>query len=244
LRVFNGVTAPPIESPVNDEIRDGLNTDYALKAWGVLVKEEDEAWIGVPIGSQTTGDTVYKFNYKTRALYKDNRSNVTAAWRATNISTLDWDNVVGTWDSQTVRWNDGVLQGNFPFIMLGDNTGLTVKVDSGVNSDVSTAINAIWESKDFQHDQQVMSRWKDLRLWAVGNTITIDYSTDAGETWTSITGSPFTLDSSYPPDSSPDIFYLDVVSTQIRFRFSNNVAGETFALKQFAIGYTPREQRK
>ena len=243
LRVFNGVTAPPIESPVNDEIRDSLATDYSHKTWGVLVKEKDEVWIGIPIGDQTTGDTVYKFNYKSRNLYKDVRSNITAAWRATNIAATTWDDTVGTWDAQTERWNSGSQQDNFPFIMLGDNTGCTVKVDNGVNNDVDTVINAFWESKDFQHDQQVMSRWKELRMWASGNTVKVDYSTDAGETWTEIGQSPVSLDSSFPPDSDPDILYFDVVSTQIRFRFTNTVSAETFALKQFAIGYTPREQR-
>ena len=243
LRIFNGVTAPPIDSPINAEIRDELHTDYAHKSWGVLVTEEDEVWIGVPLGDQTTGDTVYKFNYVTRNLYKDVRSNITSAWRATNIASTTWDDTVGSWDSQTTRWNSGVQQDNFPFIMLGDNTGLTVKVDSGVNSDVSTAIDAFWESKDFQHDQQVMSRWKDLRVWATGNSVKVEYSTDSGVTWVEIGDSPLSLDSAFPPDSDPDILYFDVVSTQIRFRFSNNTAGETFALKQFAIGYTPREQR-
>jgi hypothetical protein len=28
IRLFNGVTAPLIESPINDEIRDGLNKEY------------------------------------------------------------------------------------------------------------------------------------------------------------------------------------------------------------------------
>ena len=51
LRIFNGISAPLIESPINDEIRDSLNHQYRHKASAVLVKERDEVWIGVPPGS-------------------------------------------------------------------------------------------------------------------------------------------------------------------------------------------------
>jgi hypothetical protein len=244
LRIFNGILAPLIESPVNDEIRDGLSSSYAHKSWGVLVKEEDEVWVGVPLGDQTTGDTVYKFNYKTRVLYKDTRSNITAAWRFTNSGTsISWDETPGNWNDSSARWNDGQTQTSFPKIMLGDNTGLTVEVDNSVNNDNGSAISAHWQSKDFQTIVGEMNRWKELEIWAKGSSMTIEYSIDQGATWTTPAQSPLTLDSEFPPDTDPDIIYIDVVSSTIRFRFCNTTSGETFAIKQFIVGYTPRERR-
>jgi hypothetical protein len=60
IRIFNGVSAPLVNETVNEEIRDSLNQAYAFKSWSILVSEEDEVWIAIPIGSQTTPDTIYK----------------------------------------------------------------------------------------------------------------------------------------------------------------------------------------
>ena len=40
LRIFNGITAPLIDSPVNDELRRSLNTEKAHKAYGLLIREK------------------------------------------------------------------------------------------------------------------------------------------------------------------------------------------------------------
>lgn len=242
LRLFNGVSAPLVDSKINDEIRDGLNQQYAQKSWGCLVSEQDEVWIGIPIGSQTTGDTVYKYNYNTGVIYKDIRSNITCAWRALQTSDISWDNMVGTWDAYSGRWNDSYLNTNFANIYLGLNTGYVHKIDNTLTNDGASAINSFWESRDFiSDDVGQLCRWLELHLWAKGSSVTVEYSIDGGTTWASPDGSPFTLDDEFPSDSSPDIFYFDVFASRIRFRFSNNVVSENLAIKQFMVGYKPRE---
>jgi hypothetical protein len=83
-----------------------------------------------------------------------------------------------------------------------------------------------------------------LELWAKGNSVRVEYSTDAGDTWTEMGDSPMTLTDAYPPLESPDIFYFDTVASTIRFRFSNGNAGEALSIKQFIISYVQREMRK
>jgi hypothetical protein len=242
LRLFNGVSAPLVDSKINDEIRDSLNQEYAYKSWGCLVSEQDEVWIGIPIGSQTTGDTIYKYNYNTGVIYKDTRSGITCAWRALQTADVSWDDIDTAWDAYSGRWNDSYLNTAFALIYLGDDSGYTYKVDGTVANDGSSAINAFWESRDYiGEDVGQLCRWTQLNLWAKGSSIKIEYSTDGGTTWTEPSGSPFTLDSDFPSDSSPDIFYFDVVSSRIRFRFSNSNSGESAAIKQFVVGYKPRE---
>jgi hypothetical protein len=242
IRLFNGVSAPLVDAPINAEIRDELNQEYAFKSWGCLVSEQDEVWIGLPMGSQTTGDTVYKYNYNTGKLYKDTRSNITCAWRALQTSDITWDDISINWDDYNGRWNDSYLNTAFALIHLSDNLGFTYKVDNISLDDDETPINASWISKDFiSDDVGQLCRWQELHLWARGSSIEIEYSTDGGGTWTVISGSPFTLDSEFPSDSSPDIFYLDVISSKIRFRFTNSNSGESLAIKQFVVGYKPRE---
>lgn len=244
IRIFNGSTAPLVDSPINDEIRDGLNSNKKHKAWGLLVRELDEAWIGVPIGSQDVGETVYKFNYVTRVMYKDTRTNANCAWKAASSNSIAWDDAVGTWDEQLDRWNETSLSENTPLIHISDNAGQTLYINSLASSDNGTAINAFWETKDFQDEAQRICRWEQMELWAKGGSVTIEYSTDSGITWTEVSNSPVTLSDDFPDDSDPDILYFDVISSKIRFRFSNAETDEALAIKQFIVGYKLREYRR
>ena len=242
LRLFNGVTASLIDSPINEEIRDSLNKDNMHKAWGVLVLEKDEVWVGLPIGDQTVGATVYKFNYVTRVLYKDVRADVNACWRATQTTSDTWDDTIGTWNDSTSRWNDGQLGASSQRIHFGKTNGYTEIQNTGAVDDNGTTIDAFWESKDFTGDSLgQLIRWQELLLWAKGSgTLTAEYSTDEGETWTSFTNSPFTLSDVFPLDSSPMKGYMDVVSTKVRVRFRHNNTGSC-QIKQFTVAYVERE---
>lgn len=245
IRVFNGVSAPLVESSVNEDIRDGLNLEYIHKSWAVDVTEKKEVWIACPIGDQTTPDTIYRFNYEDRTVVKDTRSNITAAWRFTQDSSLTWDDLTGTWDEWVGRWDDGALSAETPIVMLADNTGQTYYIDETVNDDNSVAVDAIFDTKDHQMDVLgQLGRWQFVEIWAKGGTLSVFYSTDSGQTWTETTGSPFTLTSAFPSDDSPLIAYFDAVGSKCRLRFRNNVSGETVSIKQYKLGVRPRELRR
>jgi len=242
LRLFNGVSAPLVDSKINDEIRDGINQEYSYKSWACLVSEQDEVWIAIPIGSQTSADTLYKYNYTTGIIYKDVRSNITCSWRALQTGDVTWDDISTAWNDYYGRWNDSYLNTSFALIFLGSSDGYTYKIDNTVQDDAGTAIEAFWESKDYiGEDVGQLCRWSELHLWASGSSVKIEYSINGGTNWYEVSGSPFTLDNDFPSDTSPDIFYFDVISSKIRFRFSNSNAGETLSIKQFFIGYKLRE---
>jgi len=244
LRLFNGISSSLIESPVTDELRETLNPEYVHKSWSIQMEELDEVWIAVPIGSQTTPDTIYKYNYNTKTIHKDVRSGITAAWKYTQSASITWDSFATgvSWDSVEGRWNNRDLENLFSLTMFGDNTGLSYKRDTTVNNDNSVAVNAYWTSKDFENEEKGrLCRWNKMEFWAKGQNIKIDYSTDEGITWNNI--STYALSSYYPIDSAPLIAYFDVVSSKIRFKFSNATAGETFNLKQFIVSYLDREVR-
>ena len=241
IRIFNGISAPLIEAPINDEIRDSLNSQYAFKAWSVLVKEKDEVWIGIPIGSQEVGETVYKFNYKSRVLYKDSRTNANAAWLGSASSSVSWDEMVGSWDDNLERWNGSGLSEGAEQINISTNLGFTSKVDLNALADSGTTITAFLDTKIFQDTTINLARWKVMQLWAKGSSVKIEYSTDDGDTWSEVSNSPVTLTSSFPSGTSPIMLYFDVFSAQIKFRFTNSGADETLAIKQFVVGYSSRE---
>jgi hypothetical protein len=243
IRIFNGISAPLIESPITDEIRESVNPQYVHKCWSVVVPELNEYWVGIPIGSQTSPDTVYKYNYITGQCYKDYRPNITAIGKYQRTSDLTWATDSGTWDEATDRWDDVSLLSQHYTVLLGDNTGITSRRDGSYNNDNGVAIDAYRETKDFEGSEKgKLVRWLEMQFLAKGNSVTIDYSTDSGNTWTNI--DTYTLSNEYPTDDDPKYAYFDVVSSKIRFRFRNNTLGETFSLKDFIIAFSEREMRQ
>lgn len=243
IRLFNGISSPLIPSPINDEIRDELNSQYAYTAWSVIVKEKDEVWLGIPIGSQTQGETVYKFNYVTGTLYKDERAGANAAWNASSAISKSWDNFTNTWDEETTSWNQRTLNTGSTYTNIGFSNGEVHIVDLGTLSDNGEIIDAYFITKDFQNSQQVVSRWKGMELWARGGSVSVEYSIDGGNTWIECSNSPVTLSSEFPTYESPIKLWFDVVSTKIRFKFINRNLDEALTIKQFIVDYTAREYR-
>jgi len=248
LHLFNGLTAPLIDSPVQDELREQMNPAYLYKAHALYVQERDEYWVAVPIGSETEPSTIYKYNWRTRQIYKDERSLQTATGLFRNISGDTWDSRIIAWNSDITRWSSSENLSLNPVPMFGDSSGNSTKRTPNANNDAGTAIDGIFDTKDFTAedfglpDIDRMMRWKGLEVWAKGSSVSVYYSTDSGTSWTLAT--TLTLTSDYPDDDAPAPVYFDIVKSKIRFRFRNNTAGESFTLKKYQIEATPREARK
>jgi hypothetical protein len=241
IHTFNGISAPLISAPIMDELRETINPEYTYKCWSVVVEEKNEYWVGVPTGDQDEPETVYKYNYLTGACHRDLRTGVTAVGKFTSNLQLTWADQVGTWQQSVGKWDDTTVTKLFKPVVFGTSAGISSKRADATN-DISTAIDSFWESKDYQSaDIGRICRWQKMELWAKGNTVKIEYSIDSGTTWTTIETSVLSTD--YPSDTSPDNLYFDVVSSKIRFRFSNNTLNEQFTLKQFIIWYSEREMR-
>ena len=209
----------------------------------MLVREKDEVWLGIPIDSQTTGQTIYKYNYNTKTVYKDTRTNVSTGWLATASTSLTWDDMDMTWDANTERWNGTALSTSSDQVNIGDTNGYSYKVDSTALSDDGTNITATVTTGDFQDSQDKLARFQYIELWAKGGSVTVQYSIDGGATWTEMSQSPFTLTDEYPLYTSGDKLWFDVVASTIRFKFSNSESDESLTIKQFIVGYLPREFR-
>lgn len=248
IHLFNGITAPLIDSPIQDELRETINPAVVGRSNAVYVDELDEYWVAVPIGSDTEPSTIYKYNWRTRQIYRDDRPDCTAMSLYLNTSSTTWDSAVGTWDSQTKRWDSSDSLSLNKAVAFGDANGITHKRESGATSDGTTAIDALWETKEFTAtdfgipDIDTMMRWTGLELWALGNSFDVSYSTNSGTSWTS--AGTVSLTSYYPQDSSPINVYFDVVSSSIRFRFTNTTASQVFTIKKYQIEAHSREARR
>ncbi len=242
IRLFDGSISNRIPATANDEIRDSINKDAATKSWGVLVDDKTEVWFGIPIGASTIPDTVYKYNYETGAVYKDERADLNACWLAKTSSSVSWDAGSGSWDSWEGSWNSSQDVSGAIEIHFGDTYGLTTVSDVDSLTDNGTTIDAIYETKDFKSDDlgQIL-RFQEVWLWAKGSgNLCVEYSVDEGQTWTECSGSPIALDSSFPSESDPMRVYMDDTGVSCRLRFRHNESGSC-QIKQFFIGYVKRE---
>ena len=248
IHIFNGITAPLIDSPIQDELRETINPGAVKRSNGVYVDDLDEYWVAVPIGSDTDPSTIYKYNWRTKHIYRDDRPDCTAISLYLNTASTTWDTAVGTWDSQVERWDSSASLSLNKVVVFGNASGDTHRRASGATSDGTTAIDALWETKEFTAtdfgipDIDTMMRWTGLELWALGNSFDLSFSTDNGESWTSAGTVPLT--SYYPQDSAPINVYFDVVSSSIRFRFTNTAENQVFTIKKYQIEASPRESRR
>ena len=247
IHVFNGVTAPLIEADMMQEIRDGANPQHIYKSTAKLVREKDEYWVAVPIGSQTEPETIYKYNYRTGQVHKDTRDDLTCFGEFEEITQLTWDDISTAWDNYAGRWDDVIHLNLAPTIAIGHSDGIVTK-RQGVYNDNEVAIDAYWISKDFTaedyglEDPGILMRWSGMELWAKGNAVQVSYSVDGGTNWTIV--KTVTLAGDYPTDAAPIRIFFDVISSKIRFRFKNDTASSYFVLKQFMPVASKRESRR
>lgn len=246
IRLFNGVTAPTIESPIMDELRDFMNPEQVQKSCAKIIKELDEYHVALPIGSQTEPETVYKYNYLSRQCYKDRRPLLVAMGEYRNTTESDWDSDSEAWDTDTTRWDDIADLSLNPITAFGFSDGDVAKRDTSAN-DAGDAIDAFWVSKgfrsgDFGLPDGLLMRWSSVRFIAKGQAMEVFYSTvDENGPWTSLGN--FTLASSYPTANDGTRGYFDVKSEVCYFKFANATLDQSFAMKEFFPEAVPGEYR-
>lgn len=248
LRLFNGITAPLIENSINIEIVESMNPSFAYRSWGIIVKELNEAWFGIPIGSNENPDTIYKYNYLTGQLYKDELSDVTAVSLFMKASDEAWDTDTDSWDSDVTRWDSLESLALNPRVIWGFESGVTVERTDSPDF-AGAAIDSLWDSKDFtaadfeiDDPEGIFMEWQGVEIVAKGTSISLYYSTDEGVNWTFV--KTFALDDEFPADTAALIANFRKVSTKLRIRLANNSAGDTFMIKQFRLKAVPREERR
>lgn len=246
FRLFNGNTAPLIQSPINDELRDYLNPLMAYKSWGQIVKERDEAWIGVPIGSDEEPTTIYKYNYRTQQVNRDDRPNITAVSFYRNTKgQVTYDDLPSTYDAWQGAYDSITLGSLNPVYSFGFSDGSTTYQNSGT-SDNGVAISGEWDGKDFTSDDygkenDLLMRWQEIRLWAKGSgSVRVYYTLDGGVNY--LLAGSLNLPSEFPSDFAPLVLYVDKISTRFGIRFIHDENEKSFTMKNYAVAATVREE--
>ena len=235
-----GRSVTGIGGSVKDELFKIINPEYILISYMVYIEEEDVIRLHIPIEGSELPNAYFEYSLKTRVWTRGMRD-FTSYGYYTTVAKQTWDEMTMAWKSATGRWDDAALLALAPITLYGDEDGGVHKENPLLvdNSD-GTAIDELWESKDYIRGdgyRHELTNWMDIQFEARGQGVTIQYSTDKGDSWN--TGKKFELDARWRAYE----YDFGVNSPQIRFRFRSNVVGEKYELRHIRIGYLEATDR-
>lgn len=229
-------------APLANKATDYFNPRYTNYYSGFAIHLFEEQKVRFYFTARETGASVYntdsyfEYDLNTGSLAYGTGAYTCAAHTRLG-TTLKWSTVSGSWADLTRSWSKARI---LPFQEDGIIFGIYgTKVEYYNNTQLSeadgTAIDAYYDTKDFiakEAYRRNMVYWQELNFEGKGHAVTISYSTDLGRTWTEL--EEVTLNEN---DWTRHRLDFEVWSPQIRFKFANSTASETFAVRQYEIGY-------
>jgi len=238
-----GTDVQSIGDKVSRELFDLINPTYIHRSFVVYLDEQYEVRIYFPLIGSTTPNCYFTYSLSNGSWSRGSRSYMAfgAYKKITGADT--WDTIATattTWDELTIRWNDVSLEKLSPLSIYGDANGILYQDNETVLNLAGVPIDSWWDTKDFvvgEGYRRQTTSWMSLGFEATGDTITVYYSTDLGESWSA--GVEFTLTDEWKVYR----YDLNVNAPQIRFRFENDALSETFELRQVEVGYVGASDR-
>ena len=240
IYVFNGIDYESIGTQVQREIFATMNPQEMNRCFGLVVEEQKEYWLFVPSASSTYPDMVWCFNYNLNKWTRHSFNDFITMYGYYELeSTMTFDDLQGTFDEQTWRFDDRTILQAMPTNLFGDEAGNMYEYSRQVNNEDGVAIDGWFATKDF-NPTQLMSRWllKRIDVYFTGNNLDVEYSIDKGSTWTSIGTLTLNTDLSIP---QPLFCKLDLLMARLRFRNANS--GEHFEWSRCNLYWEPAGRR-
>jgi hypothetical protein len=246
---WNGMQPSSIGAPVREEVFGKIDRKKIQRCFAIHVQELTEIWFFVICAGDSWPKEVWKYNYRNTFWYYDTCSELTAAIKWEKILSETWhDDTPGTWDEALDRWDSGDSIAAWEEVVFGGSDGNTQKIDYTKADDCGSAVEGIFETKDFiGNSLELNTRWLQIDFWARGSPgakLFVDYSTDGGSIWKNI---PYSSSKAYIELTESAVqyhLYFDVYAPQARFRVRNAESGEIFYVRAFYPFYLSKEQRR
>lgn len=227
----NGVRVADIGKPVREYIFNRLNRSRNETCHSIHVEQFKEIWFYVTVTGMDWPTEVWKYNYEMDFWYFDTVAKCLTASPYKKVTTLTWDDVIGSWDQQTSFWDDQQGAASAPLIIFGNDQGNTSVLDSANVNDLGVAVDARLETKDYtglEHNGlEYETRWLQFDLWASGNSVKLYYSLDYGSTWVFVSENELTA------HIEKSTFWFDVIAKHIRFRMVQDGVSKNLTIRSF-----------
>lgn len=225
--------------------REEIFLDIRHRAFSFIDTAKGNLYFAVPVDSSTT--IFYLCEYDQTDFTKLRWARWIFAHRVTCIgfyareATLCWNSpqlASKTWADMNITWDQGSLAKGAKVRIMGLSDGKIVLADDSNAADISTAVDAIYESPDYVVPQEYLSSnatWLELEVELRGTSADILYSVDQGMNFTSLVSGE-TLTSDWQKFRYPML----VNSRLMRFRVRNNAStGSGFECKWLRVWLRP-----
>lgn len=248
---FDGQRPVSIGEEVYTDIIDQIVPGAVHACFSIWDAKEQTYKLFFPTADNTYSKVYWAYNLRKNAWYGpvevDGMGSFSYGGVFIDNIASTWANAEGTWVTQQGTWLADVGGSEFPVSFMYTSAGEPYRSVYTITTFDGTAIPAQITTKDlFFSDPDTklhkFSRWQEVELEAsfLGSpTITMEYSTDAGVTYTSL-GSPSTT--TYDTLIRRYTWYPDVVSDKLRLRFTKTGGGQMTLVRMTAMSI-PMEQR-
>jgi len=238
-----GTDVQSIGDRVSREIFIIANPEYIHRSFMAYLEEQYEVRLYFPLIGSKYPNCYFTYSLSNQSWSRGSRkyTGFGKYKRVTDAPT--WDTVgteTTTWDDMTTRWNDSRYESLSPLNIYGDENGIVYADNELSMNNAGVAIDGWWETKDYVVGDGYRRRttnWMSLGFEARGDTVQVSYSTDLGENFSAPV--EFSLESEWKKYR----YDLNVNAPQIRFRFRNYKASQTFAMRELEIGFVEASDR-
>lgn len=213
-----------IGNPIKDELFDEINDSKIGRSFMLHCPREHEIHLFVPLGTDDYPTRFWTFRYE-----------------------ITSEGVKGVWSKGLLASISGagsVTSGGVERPLLGLSAGGIEHYDYSVVNDNGVKIDGLFETPDFSvnEEEYLLERemFNGFSAEAYGDTITLSYSIDGGNSYTDIAAKTLQSTSLYKLED----WYFKKHGQQIRFKLRNNVISETFRFRFYGIKVIPREAHK
>lgn len=205
-----------------------MNPAFSYRMFSAYIEELDECWFFYPSANADIPDKVLRMKPETQRFYlRDFHHTLKGLGFFRTTTVQRWIDLEGDWTEQTFRWNSVRLLANSPITLLcASDPKQVYAYDYLAVDDAGNVIQYEIESKDFTHPG-FMVRIDHLAARMAGTGISIEYSSDSGETWTTA--------GSFDPGSSfiTQRVHMGITVPRIRFKISGSGGGMRLSWLRF-----------
>lgn len=227
----NGLRVEDIGKPVREYIFNRLNRSASEACHAIHMEQYKEVWFFITVADNSYATEVWKYNYEMDFWYFDTCANLITANVFKSIVDVTWEDLVGTWEEQTIIWDEEQGASQAPITVFGHDTGHTSFLDKSLVNDFGLAVDARLETKDYtglEHKGiEYDTRWLQFDAWAKGSALKLYYSIDYGSTWVYVGENALT------GVVEKSIFYFDVIAKHIRFRLVQDELSKDVGVRSF-----------
>jgi hypothetical protein len=230
----------PISTAVSEVMIPGLNDAAFASGWASIVEDNNEAWLLVAEGTDTSPTSGWIYNWKERAwttVSLPGSIRLTTGGVSRKVNTfLAFGDLQDTIGEQTWTMGYSSLEEGTPVPLFGGSDGQVYELDESLSNWNGNALDAIAASQVLtlqdKAGQDIEFYLHGIRFGylpvAASATITVELSFDEGTTWSNAVTVTFAAGTGRQVEYVTAHYMQHC--TAVMFRLRNNVAGENFRI--------------